>query len=206
MKRILITARLSNDKNGIVFNFDKNWYDFFKEKKVNIISNSFFNFNRDKILDLKPNGVILTGGNDLFFLKKNKLNLLRDNYEKKMIKLCIQNKIPILGICKGFQSISKFFSGSKIIKCLNHVKTSHSLKVNKDSKYLKCKIININSFHNYGIKNINEQFLIVSKTNDNLIEIAEHKSKKILGIMGHPERPCKSKKELKKIVYEFFRI
>ena len=75
MKRILITARLSNDKNGIVFNFDKNWYDFFKEKKVNIISNSFFNFNRDKILDLKPNGVILTGGNDLFFLKKNKLNL-----------------------------------------------------------------------------------------------------------------------------------
>ena len=70
MKRILITARLSNDKNGIVFNFDKNWYDFFKEKKVNIISNSFFNFNRDKILDLKPNGVILTGGNDLFFLKK----------------------------------------------------------------------------------------------------------------------------------------
>ena len=60
MKRILITARLSNDKNGIVFNFDKNWYDFFKEKKVNIISNSFFNFNRDIILDLKQNGVILT--------------------------------------------------------------------------------------------------------------------------------------------------
>ena len=53
MKRILITARLSNDKNGIVFNFDKNWYDFFKEKKVNIISNSFFNFNRDKIFRLK---------------------------------------------------------------------------------------------------------------------------------------------------------
>ena len=68
MKRILITARLSNDKNGIVFNFDKNWYDFFKEKKVNDIITVKVVSSDNKGLIVKPEGCDLE-----FLIKKSQI-------------------------------------------------------------------------------------------------------------------------------------
>ena len=46
--------------------------------KVNIIPLGFEKFSKEKILNLKPKGIILPGGNDLYLIKKNNLNLERD--------------------------------------------------------------------------------------------------------------------------------
>ena len=38
------------------------------------------------------NGLILTGGNDLYVFNKNELSKKRDDYEKKILKFCIKKK------------------------------------------------------------------------------------------------------------------
>lgn len=205
MKNILICPRLSKSINGIVFNYDQKWFDFFYNKNVNLIPLGFKKFNEEKILNLNPNGVILPGGNDLYKKKKININFERDNFENKLVNTCINHKIPIIGVCKGFQLITNYFNG-KIVKCNRHVRTYHDLKINLKSKFIKFKKLNVNSFHNYGIESINYNFEIISKSKDGLIEIAEHKNKKILCMMFHPERSSRSQLQLKEIIYDFFKI
>ena len=80
-----------------------------------------------------------------------------------------------------------------------------ALKVN-NSRFIKFKKLNVNSFHNYGIEKINKKFKIISKSNDGLIEIAEHNNKKILCMMFHPERSCGSQIKLRRIICDYFKI
>ena len=79
----------------------------------------------------------------------------------------------------------------------------HSLKIGR-SKYIKDKSLKVNSYHNYCIKDLPKNFIKVSNTKDGSIEIAEHKSKKILCLMFHPERPMGSKKLILKSLKKFF--
>ena len=109
---------------------------------------------------------------------------------------------PILAICRGFQLIADIH-GIKLEKINNHVRKFHSLKIGK-SKFIKDKTLKVNSYHNYCIKNLPKSFVKVSNTKDGSIEIAEHKSKKILCLMFHPERKMKSKKKILKSIKNFF--
>ena len=77
-------------------------------KKINLIPLNEHDVNNQKLLSLKPQGIIISGGNNLYDFEKTKENLIRDRFELKMIKFAIRNKVPILGICKGFQLIAKF--------------------------------------------------------------------------------------------------
>ncbi len=205
MKSILISCKLSETKSGKVYSIEKNWYDFFKRMNMNLVPVNIDNFSKNMISTFKPQGIIIPGGNDLFKIKKKRTNLIRDKFEYKLLKYSIQKKIPIVGVCKGFQVIANYYGG-KIRKCKNHVGTTHTLKIDNQSKFINYKKLTVNSFHNYGILNLPDQFNIISKTNDKFIEIAEHKKKNILCFMFHPERICKSKSNLRNIIKKFFKI
>ena len=93
MHNILITQRLTeNNHNELVWSLENNWYKFFKKKDINLIplNSNLKNFN--KIIKTKPLGIIFSGGNDLNFLKKVKVNLIRDNLEKKILKIALKKK------------------------------------------------------------------------------------------------------------------
>ena len=67
-------------------------------------------FNHKKIFEnIKIEGIILTGGNDLNVISKNSLSLKRDNFEKAIIKYAIKKNIPIYGMCRGMEIITEFF-------------------------------------------------------------------------------------------------
>ena len=54
---------------------------------------------------------------------------------------------------------------------------------------LHLKITMVNSFHDYKIDKLNKNLITYAKTeDDNSVEFFKHKSKKIYGIMWHPER------------------
>ncbi|MFB1006426.1 MAG: gamma-glutamyl-gamma-aminobutyrate hydrolase family protein, partial [Nitrosopumilus sp.] len=59
----------------------------------------------------------------------------------------------------------------------------------KKSKFINHKSLTVNSYHNYCVKELPKEYLNISNTKDGSIEIAEHKNKKILCLMFHPERP-----------------
>lgn len=150
-------------------------------------------------------GIILTGGNDLSNLK-NAINpsTKRDQLEFCIIKYCIKNKLPLLGVCRGMQIINFFFNGS-LTKIKKHVKTHHNIVYELDEK-IRTK--SVNSYHNWGIrdKNLSNELEKVAVANDGTIEAIKHKKYPIIGIMWHPERIQDEfdKDDLKTIKNHFF--
>ena len=206
MHNILITQKIFIDKhNQINWSLEDNWFKFFSKKKVNLIPiNSNIN-NKKKLLAFKPKGLILSGGNDLYNIVKLKENLIRDNYEKEILKLTIKNKIPILAVCRGFQFVAEFFK-CKISKTINHVRATHALKINNKFFGSKIKILKVNSYHNYAVSQLPKHFNLIARYSDNSIEIAKSNKYNILCFMFHPERWNISQKKIDKIVFSHFKI
>ena len=206
MHNILITQKIFIDKhNQINWSLEDNWFKFFSRKKVNLIPiNSNIN-NKKKLLAFKPKGLILSGGNDLYNIVKLKENLIRDAHEKKLLKLAIKNKIPILAVCRGFQFVAKFFK-CKIFKITKHVRSTHTLKINNKIFGSKIKILKVNSYHNYAVSQLPKHFNLIVRCSDNSIEIAKSNKYNILSFMFHPERRNISQKKIDKIVFSHFKI
>lgn len=124
------------------------------------------------------NGIILTGGNDLQRYGGNAPE--RDETESLLIKYSIENKIPLIGVCRGMQKILDYF-GETLEKVTDHVGVNHSI-------FFKGQNRKVNSYHNWGVKEISSQFNVLAKSVDGCIESIEHKEHSILGVMWHPER------------------
>lgn len=203
MKTLTLSSKITIDKHQrINFHIDQDLCNLLNKLNLNLTPISLKKNNIDfKNLE-KTNGLILAGGGDLYRYKKNKVNKIRDNYEKKLFRYYFKKNKPILAICRGFQLIADIH-GIKLRKINNHVKKFHLLKINK-SRFLSNKKLSVNSFHNYSIKELPKNFIKISNTSDGSIEIAEHKFKKILCIMFHPERKMKSSKNVFKSIKNFF--
>ena len=130
--------------------------------------------------------------------------MIRDKFELKLLKIALKNKLPILGVCRGFQLIAYFYK-SKIFKKNNHVRTIHTLKFNRKIKEKLIKTIKVNSFHNFVISNL-PRFLILLLDKDQTIELAYSKKLKILNTMFHPERKNGSQNYINQLVFSHFKI
>ena len=106
-----------------------------------------------------------------------------------------------MGVCRGFQIISKIYKG-KIFKTVNHVKKNHHLNIH-NNKFLNKKKLLVNSYHNYCIKFLPSNFEIIARHADNSIEAAMIKKKKVLCVMFHPERKNISQSIVDKMVKMF---
>ena len=138
--------------------------------------------------------------------KKKKENLIRDEFELRLLKYAVKKSIPIMTVCRGFQFVNNYFGGS-LKKIKDHVKTNHKIKVSQNFLILNKKTnLNTNSFHNYGIKKLPNNFKSVGKAEDNSVEIAYAKKEKILGLMFHPERKNLSQSIVNKLVFNYFNI
>ena len=123
MKNILISQIINKNKhNDIINQVEKNWYDFFKNSNINLITLDA----SKKIKKKKISAIILQGGggNDLPNFFKSKENNLRKKYDLNILKYALKKKIPILAVCYGFQLIADYYK-AKIIKVNNHVRKKH---------------------------------------------------------------------------------
>lgn len=199
MKKILVTQRIIENHTYPETRecYDLKWIDFFNaiECLPIIISSKSKMENYFKEFDI--NGVLLTGGNDLFSVSNDKkLSKFRDDFELKLIEYAIKNNIPIVGICRGMQIVGEFF-GVKLKKVENHVIKAHSIKSNKDSLFfdeLK-NIKEVNSFHNYSIEKVPSGFTLSAASDDGNIEAIENNDFNIFCQMWHIERDLIFSKE-----------
>ena len=185
MIKIGITSNIKEHYKGYIDFLDHYWVEYFGKKKsdYNLIPNN--TYLSEKILK-KINLLILTGGNDIISNKKE--SLIRNKIEKNLIKKAIKKKIPILGICRGAQLLNISFGG-KIKKVRNQMRTRHNIYITKND-IIKKKILNVNSFHNFGIKknNLSKKFDRIAFDKEKNIEMFISKKHKIIGVMWHPER------------------
>ncbi|MDR1551278.1 MAG: gamma-glutamyl-gamma-aminobutyrate hydrolase family protein [Holosporaceae bacterium] len=121
-------------------------------------------------------GLILTGGGNLYKISDKIEDEIRDNFENSLMDFCIKRNLPIFGVCRGMQLINCYFRGT-LQKIDNHVGKQHILS---DGRRL-------NSYHNYTIDKLGNGLKIVDLY-ENTIESIRHISHKIFAQMSHPER------------------
>ena len=175
---------------------DHYWINYFKLKKLSFFSLPNITNYKIDLFKNKIELIILPGGNDLF--SKDKISKARLKIEFGLIKYGLKKKIPILGICRGMQVINLFFKG-KQSRIYGHMKTRH--KIFFKNKFFAKKILNVNSYHNFGIpiKKISNDLKVIAVDKNDNVEMFKHKKKNIYGFMWHPERN-KNYKELNMIL------
>lgn len=153
-------------------------------------------------------GLILTGGGDINPLwcgdepvpGLHNINKERDLPELLITRLAYNRQIPMLGICRGIQTLATALSGKveqdiksdiKHSQDADRTELTHSVTLTKDSAlfdiYQKERIF-VNSFHHQAVKSSGRRFNVTAIAPDGTIEAiesSEHKS--ILGVQWHPE-------------------
>ncbi len=156
--------------------------------------------------------IILTGGADYNSLwageepsaKLHHINAQRDLPELLITRLAYNRNIPMLGICRGIQTLAMALDG-KVIQDIsetipNTIKHSqdadtceptHSVSVAEGSMlhdvYGKDKLY-VNSFHHQAVGDCGPKFIVTAKANDGVVEAIESSEyRKIMGVQWHPE-------------------
>ena len=159
-------------------------------------------------------GLILSGGGDYDPRYANEepdpklgdINEERDLPELFITRLAYNRQIPILGICRGIQTLAMALGGKvkqdiTDIAALNHSQKeernipTHKVFMEKDSilstlypQVSDHQPLLVNSFHHQAVCDSGDKFRVVAKSEDNIIEAMESREfKSIIGVQWHPE-------------------
>lgn len=157
-------------------------------------------------------GLVLSGGADIDpeYLGEEPLDCIsvnprRDAQELMLVHLAMDRHIPILGICRGIQTIAAALGGKlyqDIVsqhdgKCKEHSQTiarglpSHEVNIEKDSllyRLLGKETLAVNSFHHQAVRQVPDGFRVTAVAPDGIIEAMESTEfRQILGVQWHPE-------------------
>jgi putative glutamine amidotransferase len=145
--------------------------------------------------------LFLTGGDDIQLLKPehpssfSSVESCRDVSEYKLIELAIKKKIPVVGICRGFQILNLYFGGTLTdlrSQSYDHKIGDHPVQIINDKigERLGGNEITTNSYHRTGIleKDIASDFEVGGFSDKDIVEVAFHKTLPIIGLQWHPER------------------
>jgi putative glutamine amidotransferase len=173
MKTIAVSQRLFFDKYDTLQEIvDANWGRLLVDlQMIPLYLPVYCDFKK-----LQFNGVILTGGGDLYEISQKEEDKIRVEYEASLIKFCIANSVPIFGVCRGMQMINNYFGGN-LKKIEGHAGCRHLLSNG----------VEVNSYHNYAIDKLGNGLKIVDMS-DGVIESVRHTQHKIFAQMNHPER------------------
>jgi N5-(cytidine 5'-diphosphoramidyl)-L-glutamine hydrolase len=169
---------------------DIKWSKFFNTHNLTSISlsNDLTEVKRT-LASVQVSGMILTGGNDVIKTHANSsYSKERSDVENFLLQYSKMHKLPVLGICRGFQMLNIFLDG-RVHEINGHIGTSHDVDI-PDNQFCSSTKIEVNSYHGYGIKteDLSPAMIPFAYDFDGNVEAAIHKRLKWLGVMWHPER------------------
>ena len=165
-------------------------------------------------------GLLLSGGADFNPLyageepdkRLSGINSERDLPELLITQLAYNRQIPILGICRGIQTLALALGG-KVMQDISETaqikhsqdadrsEPTHSVSVEEDSilyhiykSYLSpltshlSPLLFVNSFHHQAVGDTGQRFRVTARSSDGIIEAMEStEHKRIMGVQWHPE-------------------
>ena len=168
--------------------------------------------DKDTIINTlsRIDGLLLSGGADHNPLwagedpspKLGGINAERDLPELLITRLAYNRQIPILGICRGIQTMALAFGGKvkqdiSDIAGLKHSQDAdrseptHRVTLERDSilyQVYQNEQLAVNSFHHQAVSESGSKFRIVARATDGIIEAMESTEyKSMLGVQWHPE-------------------
>jgi len=143
------------------------------------------------------------------------INSERDLPELLIARMAYNRQLPILGICRGIQTLAVALDGKveqdiklttvKHSQDADRSEPTHSVSIEKDSTLyhiysdnpfnfqssifnLQSSILHVNSFHHQAVSDAGSRFRVVGRAADGVIEAIESAEfKPILGVQWHPE-------------------
>lgn len=179
MKKFLLLVRRENkEENNLLY---RRAIEDFGGEVVLVNDSDDWNVILNLLKDVS--GILLPGGDDV------------GRYDYLLIEYAIKNKIKLLGICQGMQSMAMYGSCDKLISIGNEShylkeKYCHDVEVNNNSKFyeiVKKKKFKVNSYHHQTVLK-SHYFNVVGKSCDSLIEVIESNDGLQIGVQWHPER------------------
>ncbi|MCW6700961.1 gamma-glutamyl-gamma-aminobutyrate hydrolase family protein [Anaerococcus sp. NML200537] len=188
--------------------------------------------NEDTSRDIikSVDGVIFAGGDDFdpSLYGSNAYDLVetystdQDRSDLELLGLAIEERKPILGICRGMQLINIYYGGSLYEDLPSQFGTSishrdgsdgfayHRINFNESSRlYHKLgeeKSREVNSMHHEGIRTLAKGLLPTATSDDGLVEAIENPyyDSYMMGVQWHPEYSWGKFDELTKIIFDDF--
>ena len=160
--------------------------------------------------------LMLTGGHDVDPLlyhgpehhpKITDVNRQRDDFELELLYQCQNQRLPLLGICRGMQLTNVFFDGTLLPDIEEAGHPSHKSK--GDEAECRHEIVldcdstltdinggningNVNSSHHQAVLKPGEGLCVIARSTDGIIEALEMKDDSkfpfLLLVQWHPER------------------
>lgn len=143
------------------------------------------------------NAFILSGGEDLGKSPE------RDETEYAIYKYAINNKLPLLGICRGLQAIY-FWNGGRVLNQSTEFKQRHVAQIHK--VLIGNLSYKVNSYHGNKLdkSSLPKSLKIIAICiDDNTIEAVSGDN--ILAMMWHPEREESFQEWEIKLIRSFFK-
>jgi gamma-glutamyl-gamma-aminobutyrate hydrolase PuuD len=190
MRTVLVSQRLVNHPTEVREALDIELSAFLRECGLLAIPAPIRIPIKDLVETIRPDGIVLSGGNDLAVFKPDdKLSEMRDAFEASLIQVAVEGKLPLLGICRGMQMITHFFGG-KVEKKTGHVAVQHDITFNGETPFQQMygRARQVNSFHDYCISSVPPTLQAAASHADQTIEALKHTTYPIYGMMWHPER------------------
>lgn len=157
-------------------------------------------------------GILFSGGGDMHpcyygeepIPENGEVNELRDRYDYNLMITAAKWQLPILGICRGMQTINIAFGGSlyQDIKAqyemipLNHSQEEAKSVATQKATIAEGSLLNeilgvgtldINTIHHQSVNRVAEGFRAVAHTDDGICEAVESLYYPIVGVQWHPE-------------------
>ncbi|MBS1951845.1 MAG: Glutamine amidotransferase, class I [Cytophagales bacterium] len=178
----------------------------------------------------KCHGILLTGGEDIHpsLYGSNEVHYAnapdyfehdRDEFEKKVFGEAQNNKLPVLGICRGLQLINCLLGGTlkQDLSGLNeiHRRVSkedkvHPVEVDQNTllhRIVKTDAGKVNSSHHQAINNLGNDLKINCRAEDGTIEGIERMDLSkpfLMAVQWHPERMTDQHNSLSKNIRDYF--
>lgn len=151
-------------------------------------------------------GLLLPGGGDIspiFYHRKNRgsenICITEDILQILLFHRFLEEKKPILGICRGMQLINVALGGNLIqdlptkkLHAYDHADRYHTTKALSGSRlhFLYGNNCITNSAHHQAVNQLGEHLHITQYAHDGVSEAIEHETLPIVGVQWHPERMC----------------
>lgn len=141
------------------------------------------------LTELGLDGFILSGGNDLSSLPDaSRPAPERDRTEEAVLEHAEEQRLPVLGVCRGFQFMNAHLGG-RLVPVEGHVASRHGVTP-VPAEPLFAGFGDVNSFHDWGVlgEGLAGELIPGAHCADGTVEAARHRTLPWVCVMWHPER------------------